>query len=43
MTLSQAIAFNMFLAFFPLLLFTLGLLGGTRLFHDALQEIPEPL
>jgi len=42
-TLSQAIAFNMFLAFFPLLLFTLGLLGETRLFHDALQEIPEHL
>ncbi|HTX14950.1 MAG TPA: YihY/virulence factor BrkB family protein [Candidatus Baltobacteraceae bacterium] len=42
-TLSQAIAFNMFLAFFPLLLFTLGLLGGTSLFHDALQEIPNHL
>jgi len=42
-TLSQAIAFNMFLAFFPLLLFTLGVLGGTRLFHDALQEIPDRL
>jgi membrane protein len=42
-TLSQAIAFNMFLAFFPLLLFTLGLLGETRLFHDALKEIPEHL
>ena len=42
-TLSQAIAFNMFLAFFPLLLFTLGLLGETRLFHDALQEIPNHL
>jgi membrane protein len=42
-TLSQAIAFNMFLAFFPLLLFTLGLLGGTRLFHAALQEIPNHL
>jgi len=42
-TLSQAIAFNMFLAFFPLLLFTLGMLGETRLFHDALQEIPDRL
>jgi membrane protein len=39
-TLSQAIAFNMFLAFFPLLLLTLGLLGETSLFHDALSEIP---
>ena len=39
-TLSQAIAFNMFLAFFPLLLLALGLLGGTSLFQDALKEIP---
>jgi len=39
-TLSQAIAFNMFLAFFPMLLLALGLLGGTSLFQDALQEIP---
>ena len=30
-TLSQAIAFNMFLAFFPMLLLALGLLGGTGL------------
>lgn len=42
-TLSQAIAFNMFLAFFPLLLFALGLFGGTSLFHDALREIPRGL
>jgi len=42
-TLSQAIAFNMFLAFFPLLLLALGLLGGTSLFHDALKEIPDRL
>jgi membrane protein len=42
-TLSQAIAFNMFLAFFPLLLLLLGLLGGTSLFHDALREIPTRL
>lgn len=41
--LSQAIAFNMFLAFFPLLLLLLGVLGGTRLFHDALSEIPTRL
>ncbi|HXX21041.1 MAG TPA: YihY/virulence factor BrkB family protein [Candidatus Acidoferrum sp.] len=39
-TLSQAIAFNMFLAFFPLLLLALGLLGATSLFSDALKEIP---
>lgn len=42
-TLSQAIAFNMFLAFFPLLLFVLGILSGTSMFHDALREIPERL
>jgi membrane protein len=42
-TLSQAIAFNMFVAFFPLLLLALGLLGGTSLFPDALKEIPERL
>ena len=41
--LSQAIAFNMFLAFFPLLLLALGLLGGTSLFPDALKEIPTRL
>ncbi len=41
--LCQAIAFNMFLAFFPLLLLSLGLVGGTSLFHDALREIPERL
>lgn len=39
-TLSQAIAFNMFLAFFPLLLLVLGLLSTTSLFQDALKEIP---
>lgn len=42
-TLSQAIAFNMFIAFFPLLLLALGLLGGTSLFPDALKEIPDRL
>lgn len=42
-TLSQAIAFNMFVAFFPLLLLALGLLGGTSLFPAALKEIPERL
>jgi membrane protein len=42
-TLSQAVAFNMFLAFFPLLLLALGLLGGTSLFPAALREIPNRL
>lgn len=41
--LCQAIAFNMFLAFFPLLLLALGLVGGTSFFHDALREIPARL
>jgi len=42
-TLGQAIAFNMFLAFFPLLLLALGVLGATSLFPDALKEIPSRL
>lgn len=42
-TLSQAIAFNMFLAFFPLLLFAIGVLSSTSFFHEALREIPERL
>jgi membrane protein len=42
-TLSQAIAFNMFLAFFPMLLFAIGLLSSTSFFHEALREIPERL
>src|ERR1700691_1869921 len=42
-TLGQAVAFNMFLAFFPLLLLSLGLLGETSFFRDALREIPEHL
>jgi membrane protein len=42
-TLGQAIAFNMFLAFFPLLLLSLGLLGGTSFFREALREIPQHL
>jgi len=43
LTLSQAVAFNMFLAFFPLLLLALGLLSGTSLFPAALREIPNRL
>ena len=43
MILGQAIAFSMFLAFFPLLLLAIGLLGETSLFRDALHEIPEHL
>jgi membrane protein len=42
-TLSQAIAFNMFLAFFPMLLLALGIISSTAAFHGALQEVPDRL
>jgi membrane protein len=42
-TLCQAIAFNMFLAFFPLLLFSLGFMAVTSHFVDAVREIPDRL
>jgi membrane protein len=42
-TLGQAIAFNMFLAFFPMLLLILGLLSSTNYFHSAVKELPERL
>jgi len=42
-TLSQAIAFNMFLAFFPMLLLALGVISSTTSFHGALREVPERL
>lgn len=42
-TLTQAIAFNMFLAFFPILLLILGIIGSTSLFHEGLREITERL
>jgi membrane protein len=41
LTLSQAIAFNMFLAFFPILLLILGILSSRAIFHTALGELPE--
>lgn len=43
LTLSQAIAFNMFLAFFPMLLLILGILSSEAIFHTALHELPERL
>lgn len=43
LVLCQAIAFNMFLAFFPLLLCSLGFLAITSHFVDALREIPDRL
>jgi membrane protein len=42
-TLAQAIAFNMFLAFFPLLLLALGILSSDASFHSVLKELPERL
>jgi membrane protein len=42
-TLSQAIAFNMFLAFFPMLLLILGVVSSTNYFHSAIKDIPERL
>ncbi|MGC2720672.1 MAG: YihY/virulence factor BrkB family protein [Candidatus Acidiferrales bacterium] len=42
-TLAQAIAFNMFLAFFPMLLLALGVLSSQSSFHNALRELPERL
>lgn len=42
-TLSQAIAFNMFLAFFPMLLFILGLFSSTGYFQAAVKELPDRL
>jgi membrane protein len=42
-TLSQAIAFNMFLAFFPMLLLALGIISSTASFHGALREFPDRL
>lgn len=42
-TLSQAIAFNMFLAFFPILLLLLGVLSSKESFHSALRDLPEHL
>jgi membrane protein len=43
LTLSQAIAFNMFLAFFPMLLLILGILSSQAAFHTALSELPQRL
>jgi membrane protein len=39
-TLSQAIAFNMFLAFFPMLLLILGIFSSTGYFQEAIKELP---
>ncbi len=40
---AQAVAFNMFLAFFPMLLFTLGVLSGPRFIHSEIKEFPSRL
>ncbi|MGB6472330.1 MAG: YihY/virulence factor BrkB family protein [Candidatus Acidiferrales bacterium] len=41
--LGQAIAFNMFLAFFPMLLFILGLLSSSSVLHNAARDLQERL
>lgn len=38
--LGQAVAFNMFLAFFPLLLFALGVLSSMSIFQDVVGNLP---
>src|SRR5271156_5406882 len=38
--LGQAVAFNMFLAFFPLLLFALGVLSSMSIFQDVVRDLP---
>src|ERR1700734_1483881 len=43
LNLSQAIAFNMLLAFFPVLLLALGILSSSSTFHNVLRELPERL
>jgi membrane protein len=40
-TMGQAVAFNMFLAFFPMLLLALGILSGSAVFRGAVAELPE--
>lgn len=42
-TIGQAIAFNAFIAFFPILLLSIGVLSSTSLFHGAIREIQERL
>ena len=38
--LGQAVAFNMFLAFFPMLLFALGIMSSLTLFQDVVRDLP---
>src|SRR5258708_32634222 len=42
-TLSQAVAFNMFLAFSPMVLVVLGAVAGSAAFRQAVQGIVERL
>jgi membrane protein len=39
--LGQAVAFNMFLAFFPMLLFALGIMSTVDLLRDVVRDLPE--
>ncbi|MGH9704362.1 MAG: YihY/virulence factor BrkB family protein [Candidatus Acidiferrales bacterium] len=40
---AQAVAFNMFLAFFPMLLLALGLMGLSKSIHSEIKEFPNRL
>lgn|SRR5579862_496967 len=40
-TLSQAVAFNMFLAFFPMLLFGLGIVTSSDMWKGSVHELPD--
>ena len=42
-TLGQAVAFNMFLAFFPMLLFAIGVVSSVAMFEAIARELPERL
>jgi membrane protein len=41
--LGQAVAFNMFLAFFPMLLFAIGVVSSVAMFEAIARELPERL
>jgi|ERR1700683_2104336 len=41
LTLSQAVAFNMFLAFFPMLLFGLGIVTSSDMWKGSVHELPD--
>jgi membrane protein len=42
-TLGQAVAFNMFLAFFPMLLFAIGVVSSVAMLESIARDLPERL